>query len=587
MNDADTGRMKKIARKLKKIGFSVKLYVFLFLLGSAGIVCLQTIQFKNIEESQRQDALAGIRNDLNQINLFMNNFRVNCMYTLMNLVSRSDLTRLSEQERIQSLYELCRTSNLIQNIFIQDERGRITSSHQVVYQVVGNENMECLLKEAGERRSIIRYSKPYYSAMCTGNTIGAAITSDDGKLTVGVELNLSYLYDAIRQTLGNNKIQFMMVSGQDNIFMFDRGGSDNMLAMGEYPIQIAEEYRALLGKEYEDNELLHVDIPNRSFMMFTDQNEWGWKLYIFIDEELLAGNLTEIYAGFIRSAVIWILILAALVFVVSGTFTRRLRFLAKTMEGIEHAEDLVEIPIVKEDEIGRLSHSYNLLLGRIRQLLEEARESERKKTMYEIRMLQSQIGPHFLYNTLLCIRSLLRQNRAADAKEALQALLGLLAYSFDKKEEFVTIEEEMKELEAYVCIARMRFGDFFVWKNEIEECVLQSKIPRLSLQPIVENAIFHGLRPKEEEGRMLWIGISREKTDVIIRICDNGVGMTEETCARILTGNTEKVGERLSSIGISNVHERLRLIYGPEYGITVRSELGKGTEMRLRIRDSR
>lgn len=578
-------RMEYLSKRIKKIGFSVKLYIFLFLLGVVGVTCLQVVQMKNLEENQRQNVLSGVQNDLSQINIFIDNYLVNCRYMLMNLLTREDLVSVKDADRADKLSGICKTSSMIQNIFVKDQAGEIVSSHQVTYQVVGNKNMEKLLDDAGKRRNVIRYSEPYFSPMASSNTVAAAITSEDGKITVGVELNLEYLYNTVRQTLMKNKISFMVASGKNEIFMFDRSDGKILPEAGEYPVQVSQVYRRLAADEYPRYQLIKPEGLNAQYMMFTDNNEWGWKIYIFMEQGLLDGNLSEIYMGFYQSTLIWILVLAALFFIIISRFTKRLRVLAGSMERVDSPEDLVEIRIDKEDEIGRLSRSYNQLIVKIRQLLEEVRDSERKKTRYEIRMLQSQIGPHFLYNTLVCIKSLLKQNRVEDAKNSLHALSSLLSYSFDKKAEYVTIEEEIKELKSYIYIAKMRFGDFFEWKIDVEAQDQNSMIPKLTLQPIVENAIFHGLLSKEEGRGFLLIQVRKEQGDLLIRICDNGVGMSQQKCAQVLEGKTNKVGERLTSIGISNVHERLRLIYGQNYGISICSSPGKGTKMELRLKD--
>ncbi len=242
----------------------------------------------------------------------------------------------------------------------------------------------------------------------------------------------------------------------------------------------------------------------------------------------------------------------------------------------------MEVRYSREDELGRLSAHYNGLVRRIRTLVEEIRETEHKKLEYEFLMLQNQIGPHFLHNTLACVASLIRQEKYETAQQALRALIRLLSYTFELNEKTVTLREEIEQIGNYMKIQQMRYGQELRFEQQIDDAACQGRVLKLLLQPLVENSVFHGIAPRG--GGTLKI-VARLRGDVLhIFICDDGVGMTREMCRDILSGKTiARVTDRLSSVGILNVHERLKLRYGEKYGISIKSEIGIGTVICLRI----
>ncbi|WJH34912.1 sensor histidine kinase [Paenibacillus sp. CC-CFT747] len=225
------------------------------------------------------------------------------------------------------------------------------------------------------------------------------------------------------------------------------------------------------------------------------------------------------------------------------------------------------------------------MMERVRNLLLETKQMEERKKELELKMLQSQIAPHFLYNTLACIGSLARQHRTEEVKETIRSLVGVLSFSFDKSSEFVTVEEELAGLHQYMQIQKTRYGEKFEFVSEVDPDVLSSPILKLTLQPIVENAIFHGIVPNTQtpNGRItLRASVRRGRLRFLIR--DNGVGIEPERLARVLTERTGRASkERFTGIGMANVHDRLRLHYGAPYGLRIGSVKGCGTVVSITI----
>ena len=192
----------------------------------------------------------------------------------------------------------------------------------------------------------------------------------------------------------------------------------------------------------------------------------------------------------------------------------------------------------------------------------------------EFKALQAQINPHFLFNTINIIMSFCRTNPDT-ARKLLEHLATMLHYSFANHEDFVTLTEEINNIHAYLEIAQSRFGSRLQIKTNIDQTLLHTKIPVLSIQPLAENAIQHGLFPKIAEC-ILSIDIYRQQDDVVICVSDNGIGMNMDKVERLFT--TQSGG-----IGIRNVYMRLKGIYGHHYGLSIESQPGCGTVTTIRI----
>ncbi len=236
------------------------------------------------------------------------------------------------------------------------------------------------------------------------------------------------------------------------------------------------------------------------------------------------------------------------------------------------------------DEISELGISFNEMLDRLNQLIEEkyisevrAKDAELKMKEYELNLLQAQINPHFLYNTLKTAQYMVfsKDNRA---ERMIKLLINLFKTGVSKGEKLVSVREEMEHIRTYMDIQQMRFSNKFKVNYDIDESVMGLQILKLTLQPIVENAIYHGLEMAEGEGIIDISGTKKEdRLEFVIR--DNGIGIAEEKLKEIKDQlNGFKAGR---SIGLLNVHERIRLYFGVDYGLDIESKTGHGTTVRV------
>ncbi len=229
-----------------------------------------------------------------------------------------------------------------------------------------------------------------------------------------------------------------------------------------------------------------------------------------------------------------------------------------------------------QDEIGQLGNSFNYMSKRITELLEKVEKEERKKREYELSLIQQQVKPHFLYNTLDIIIKLSEMGRSKEAQRVTKRLADYYRRSLSDRKEIITIKEEIKILEDYLELQKMRYYDLFEYEIHIAEEIECHPILKLTLQPLVENAVYHGLKYKEQLGKILVIGqVNEEHIEIIVS--DNGIGIKEEELARILD---LKVNPK-NHFGIYSVDHRIKLFFGEQYGLEFKSIYGEGTQIKI------
>ena len=233
-------------------------------------------------------------------------------------------------------------------------------------------------------------------------------------------------------------------------------------------------------------------------------------------------------------------------------------------------------------EVDFLRFEYEMLIHRLDDTIKHLMTEQEEKRKAEFHALQMQINPHFLYNTLNSIKCLVWTNRIHMIEPTMNALIKLFRQTISHKDEMITLEEEIECIRNYVFIHQVRIDnsiDLLIHiPNELKKC----KVPKLLLQPIVENAVFHGLEPKKSKGHITIFCSVKEDT-LIIKVEDNGVGMSETNISNLFCDSPIDSEYTCSHIGIKNVHERIRLMYGPQYGIRIQSNLGTGTQVSLHL----
>lgn len=350
---------------------------------------------------------------------------------------------------------------------------------------------------------------------------------------------------------------------------------------------------AELGKDLSGSPLLaqataprgnfRLDIDGEPYMaVYSVSESTGWKTLVYIPlKELLAPMKQSRNAMMIMTLSILSFALLVAMFI-SYALTKPMKRTVQLMKQVQRGKLDVRVNVKYNDEIGMLGSHFNRMIGRVRDLLQEVYETEQSKQKADMLALQNQINPHFIYNTLESIRMLAELNDD-DRVAELTYLLGLLLrYSITRSDEIVTVKQELQHVENYLQLLQLRFPEKISYCFLIPETYHSLPIIKLVFQPIVENAIFHGLEKQAEPGTITITAWS-ERDDVIFTIHDDGVGMDEERLASLNQSLKDEKTDNKFGIGLRNVNERVRLHYGENSRIVVSSRLGEGTIVTLRI----
>ena len=294
---------------------------------------------------------------------------------------------------------------------------------------------------------------------------------------------------------------------------------------------------------------------------------------------------SELQRAVFTMVAVAVLLAAVVILLISYTFTRPIGKLMTAMKEIEKGDFKIQVVNKSRDEIGRLTESFNFMVSKIDHLVKEVYQEKIAQKNAELEALQAQINPHFLYNTLDSISWMLMDIGADDISDVVVSLGDILKYSIHGKDVLVPLNEEVQYIESYLCIQKNRLEDRLCTSMEIQKETRACMVPKLILQPMVENAILHGIEPMKDGGRVR-ITAGLEQQNLLITIEDNGPGMAPEELEQCRAAVYSESGAT-DSIGMRNVHRRLCLHFGKEYGLAIESRHQEGTIVTLRMPGTR
>ena len=286
-------------------------------------------------------------------------------------------------------------------------------------------------------------------------------------------------------------------------------------------------------------------------------------------------QIALLYAGFLVLALIFANILA-------HTITGRLSSVIRQMQTVRHGPPTPMESPEAHDEIGDLIDTYNYMTRKMDELMKKQAKSAEDLRIAEFNSLQAQINPHFLYNTMDMINWMALQGQTEEISHAVQSLSRFYKLTLSRKKGISTIARELEHVTIYVQLQNMRYHDSIELITDIPDELSEYQIPKLTLQPVVENSILHGILEKESKSGTIVITGWMENEDIVLLISDDGVGISPEILSTILygSGNSQSGG---TNIAVYNTHRRLQILYGKDYGLTYSSNPGKGTEVEIRF----
>ncbi len=336
---------------------------------------------------------------------------------------------------------------------------------------------------------------------------------------------------------------------------------------------------ALLPLLENEHPLFRLD--GRNYLIAHSERTGWYVISVSFDSDLVTGWPYVQLMNALIGLVLFLIVGMVTNFISKG-ITRPLRKLQGVMKSVETGEFRTAGKIDATDEIKELAREYDIMVGRIEELIEENVLEQELKRKSDLKALQAQINPHFLYNTLDSIIWMGEMQKCDEVVKMTSALSRLFRISISKGHELINLRDELEHVRSYLTIQEMRYKNKFRYLIDIPEELMDCTVLKITLQPLVENAIYHGIRSVDYEG-LIEIGGYRDNEDIILTVKDNGEGMDNTTLTALVTEDPEQQ----QGTGVRNVHERIRLYFGNEYGLSYESTIGGGTLIKIHIPGNR
>jgi two-component system sensor histidine kinase YesM len=466
------------------------------------------------------------------------------------------------------MYSLLLANNSANNISIYTKNFTLPSDGKFIYHITeSTSNIDWLVSNLNH--GYIVYNGT--SVDTKGNavfSVGRALNFNNENYTYAylvIDIPESVLYSQIEN-------EFL----QKDFYITDENG-----------VIISTRNKELLSSKLEDvlgvgifsqpnNVLQTATVNNEKVMIVYTSMTNGWKTVTVIPINSILSDATKASSQIAFISILCVIISILLLLLISRHFSRRLKVLNKQISMIADNNFSYQAKNISADEMGQLSNSINIMARRLDEAINEAYKKEILRKRAELNLLQSQINPHFLYNTLAGISSLAFRGDSNEVGKLINHLSQFYKISLHQGKEYISIGEEVKITKHYVALQNMRFKDMFLFHWDVDEALCEYQTLKLMLQPFIENAVNHAIR---DDNKPLNVSIRIFQSDEVIlfEVEDDGIGIHESVLKSIFQ-HEPPVG-----YGICNVNNRIKLSYGEEYGIYIISTLGKGTKVTIKI----
>lgn len=399
------------------------------------------------------------------------------------------------------------------------------------------------------------------------NGILVTLDADVEKPILIVNFKEDFLRKQFEKNLPIKSTEFFVIDTSGHVITHNNGEE---IGIVQKPFWLSEAISNASGTNY-------IDINGKKVILCYDtMNSTGWISVVLIPvDSLMEGFLPIVKKSTIYITLVFVLLSMLLAFIISGRISKPIKKLLKAMKRVGEGDFDIRVSDEKGDEFGYLSRKFDKMNAEIKKLIEENYIVKIRDKESQIMALNLQLNPHFLYNTLNIINCMLIEDSGKEASEMIIKLRDMLIYSVKNKKELVVFKDDFGWLKNYIHIMSKRYEDKYTICFDIDTRIYNTYVPKLFLQPLIENAIIHGFEETDNGGVILITGsISDNKR--IFTVSDNGKGIDKDTCEKILS-------RKNTSIGINNIDSRIKLIYGQEYGVFIKSENGKGAEVSVII----
>ncbi|SFG30593.1 sensor histidine kinase [Oribacterium sp. WCC10] len=400
--------------------------------------------------------------------------------------------------------------------------------------------------------------------------------------TIGDDPELSDPYDSLREI--RESFSALEEKTQD---IESRNWLNNLLRnVNTLELRIGDIERNLSdGSHYDAN----IQMLNDNVYILTELIQDDIQYYLYYQTMIMQHMKTELrvrvryFVVFIALLLVFIVgVLLLIVIHISRSITVPVERLGYVAQEISHGNLQARADCTSGDEISQLGERINDMAESLEKMMQQIRDDEKKMRNAELRLLQEQINPHFLYNTMDTIIWLIEGRKLDEAEDMLVSLSNFFRLVLSHGHEYISIREEEQHIRSYLEIQQFRYHDILEYEISMDPLLYEYRILKMTLQPLVENALYHGIKNKRDKGMIRITGELGDK-DIVFTVSDDGIGMDSETLEKLRVAITKPCKDTDSGFGMANVNERIRMNFGPEYGLTLDSEPGGGTKVTVRI----
>ena len=591
---------------MKKSGWTMRKAIMVFCVGCVmAALLMQTFLFQqSLKRQIRTESIADNENTLTkmqaELTTFIHNIRTEMLtvYSEYDLIEELRSVAQGSQEKVPSNGYWWRSWYLgrkrfssedrLMAMYLYDANNQIVSAYRYncqmfprdIYKSEYDANTERVLEYVNGERTDLMISG-YYNPLEEKDIIRFVLklhNYDEERQKIGYlvcEIDSMAFASIMNKYVDLSHVYLWMQPVNDRAIVTTGEANDDQKRIQKQLSRVIQNYydSSTMEQEYGDYYLIHVGQPENNL-----------EACALVAQSLLTATQRSLTRSLVVIMGMMLALVSVFVMLLSRWLTRPTEQMLDTIERIKNGETQLRVqPVGWSEELKVLGTEFNDMLDRVQAMAQEEYKYRLLVERTEYKMLQAQINPHFLYNTLNTMSGIATAQNCPLVSGLCHSLSAVFRYSLNMTDEFSTVQKEMEHVKNYLYVMDVRSGSDVAYEYQIAEETLQDQLPRICLQPIVENAITHGLRNVRRKDKKLTISAIHENGLLVICVEDNGTGMDAEEMNRLLEKNDPKRVETGVSIGILNVNARLKRVFGEEYGILIDSRMGEGTKVSIRV----
>ena len=554
-------------------------------------ISMGLLLYNRYEMAMRQNEVRNTQNlmesTVNSMEQYLKNMRQISDTVTYNIIQAFDVSSPEFNQQLSFLYDF--NKDKIQSIALYDMEGNLIVAEPVTLQKDGIEVLwQSWFENAAEEIENMHFSTPHMQNLFQDDaksyhwviSLSRAVDGIDGDRPENgillVDMKYSFIEEMMNQVNDQNRGRYYYVcDGEGNLIYHPYA---NEISNGLFE----EDFSIVCSNEDGVYKNLRSPSGDKQTAIVSTISYTGWKMVGIVKQDIRTDSREQFRIYMVIVVIMLIMMLLLVNRIVSKRISSPILKLDASVRAYEAGEK-PDIYIGGSYEIRHLGKSVQHSYEEIERLMKEIVKQQNERRKSELAALQSQINPHFLYNTLDSIVWMIENEKQADAVKVVTALARFFRISLSRGKSIIPVRDELEHVRNYLMIQHMRFKNRFTYEIEADEDVMELASVKLILQPLVENAVYHGMEFMDGDGEIR-IRVYRDGEDLYMRVSDNGLGMTKEQVEGMFTDKPHVKSGSGSGIGVRNVNERIRLYFGQEYGLSIESELDEGTVVTIHMR---